>query len=157
MVKIPNEMVKNFGDPKCRRDLMSQYGNSKSAYCGSNSDGEAILISIATTSIQVTTFQENVWVRIDTYNEQGYKESERYDGRWKAKKEHSLKQNTTHCTAEALENAAKTLNPNYSDRHNDIVFASDVCRSALNDSSLSQEIKEKLKSAIRTLNSIACR
>lgn len=157
MKTIPNELTKNFADPACRRQLMKCYGTSKTSYHGSNEHGEAVLISISTKSIQVTTYQNNGWVRIDEYDERGFKESERFEGRWltKDQKNEAPATKKSHAFSTSVRRAAEALNPNYSKRHNDIVFASDICKAVLNNTSLPTDIREKLVSAIETLDSIA--
>lgn len=80
---IPNELTQNFGDINVRRELMKLYGESRTAYSGTNEDGEDVLVSIAPDSIVVSTFQSNGWVRKNYYGKDGLPEGETFDGRWK--------------------------------------------------------------------------
>lgn len=82
MQKIPNVATTNFGDPKCRRELMAQYGDSKFPYYGSNEEGESVLVSIAKDSIVTRTFQHNGWVRVNYYDANGLEEGSSFEGRW---------------------------------------------------------------------------
>lgn len=82
-MKIPNEISAAFGTAAGRRQLMKLYGNSENLLGGNNQDGEAVLLSIHPDCLIEVVFQSNGWTRIDTFDAQGNKESERYDGRWK--------------------------------------------------------------------------
>lgn len=80
---IPNELSLSFGDVKTRRKLMELYGDSQTAYSGVNEDGEDVMVSIASNSIVVSTFQKNGWLRKNFYDEYGFNDGETFDGRWK--------------------------------------------------------------------------
>lgn len=158
MPHIPNELSKNFVTAEGRRKLMELYGDSKTSFRGSNSDGEAVDISISYSGIQLTTYQENGWLRVDVYDGMGHKESERFEGRWRKSKEKTAEtSDAEYPVPQAIAKAAYALNPNYSRRHNDIVFASDVCKAVLQQISLPKEIKDRLRASIQTLDSIARR
>lgn len=71
-------------DPKLLRELIREYGNSKSMFTGTNEDGERMTISIDTENGIVTnTFQSNGWVRVNYYGSDGLPEGETFDGKWK--------------------------------------------------------------------------
>ena len=78
-----NDLAKNFDDIEVRRTLMREFGDSETAFSGVNENGEDILISIATGSIVVSTYQHNGWVRVNYYNADGYDDGETFKGRWK--------------------------------------------------------------------------
>lgn len=60
-------------------DLMDKYGDSEMPFDGKNQDGEAVLVSISKDNIAVRTYQNNGWIRINTYWRDGTTE-ETYDG-----------------------------------------------------------------------------
>lgn len=84
MLTIPNRLTRNFHKAETRRQLMRKYGDLNTAFSGVNALGESVLVSISYTGIQVKTNQKNGWVRVDTYDELGYKDSESFDGKWKS-------------------------------------------------------------------------
>lgn len=83
MRAIPNNISANFGDAKCRRMLMAEYGDSKFPFYGANEEGENVLISIAKDSIVTHTFQHNGWTRVNYYDFNGNAEGVTFEGRWK--------------------------------------------------------------------------
>lgn len=68
-----------FG-PGERRALMEK---GSAMYPGKSIEGEDILVQVDETGIEVKTFQENGWMRVDYYNERGYHEGQTFQGRWK--------------------------------------------------------------------------
>lgn len=76
-----NELAKDFNNIENRKLLMREFGDSETAFCGINEDGEAIMISITSNSIAVRTNQSNGWVRVNYYDEFGNQEGESYEGR----------------------------------------------------------------------------
>jgi hypothetical protein len=56
----------------------SSYG----LFAGKNENDETVHAVIAEDGMEVTTFQSNGWVRVDTYSTDGLKTDETYDGRW---------------------------------------------------------------------------
>lgn len=84
MSAIPNELTKNFDDIECRRKLMELYGDSEFPFSGVNENGEEVLVSISKSGIVVRTNQENGWVRVNYYDEDGEFSGESYDGRWRS-------------------------------------------------------------------------
>lgn len=158
MQHIPNELAQNFVTAEGRRKLMDLYGDSKTSFRGSNSDGEAVDLSISRNGIQLTTYQDNGWLRVDVYDARGNKESERFEGRWRSRKKATEDLPAgKNAVPKAISDAAETLNPNYSTRHNNIVFASDVCKAVLQKFSLPEEIRNQLRASIQTLDTIARR
>lgn len=158
MQHIPNELAQNFVTVEGRRKLMDLYGASKTSFRGSNSDGEAVDLSISRNGIQLTTYQDNGWLRVDVYDARGNKESERFEGRWLSRQKAKTETPTgSSSVPKAILDAAEALNPNYGSRHNDIVFASDVCKAVLQKVSMPEEVKNQLRASIRTLDSIARR
>lgn len=67
-------------------DLMKKHGNSELPFVGQNEDGESVEISICTDNISVRTFQNNGWVRLNVYHDDGYCE-ELFEGRWNCQEE----------------------------------------------------------------------
>lgn len=80
---IPNELSQNFGDIKVRRKLMDLYGDNQGTYGGVNENGEDVLVAIDHNGIEVSTFQENGWLRKNFYDEDGFDAGESYEGRWR--------------------------------------------------------------------------
>lgn len=71
-------------DPKLLRELIREYGDSKSTFTGANEEGERMTISIDTENGIVTnTFQSNGWVRVNYYGTDGLPGGETFDGKWK--------------------------------------------------------------------------
>lgn len=83
MRSIPNELSARFGEIEVRKQLMVEYGDSETAFTGTNADEEVVMVSIFTDKIIVRTYQNNGWIRLDYYDGDGYYESEMYDGKWK--------------------------------------------------------------------------
>jgi hypothetical protein len=50
---------------------MEDHGNSKSMFFGNNESGEPFTVSIHPDKIIVTTYQENNWIRTNTYHADG--------------------------------------------------------------------------------------
>lgn len=71
-------------DPKLLRELIKEYGNSDTMFSGTNSEGEQMTISIDTKNGIVTnTYQNNGWVRVNSYGVDGRPDSEWFDGKWR--------------------------------------------------------------------------
>lgn len=79
--EAPKDLGKHlaFG-PEERRALMAK---GSAMYPGKNLDGEDILVQVDETGIEVKTFQENGWMRVDYYNQNGYHEGQTFQGKWK--------------------------------------------------------------------------
>jgi hypothetical protein len=57
-------------------------------YGGKNSDDEKLVILLEQgVGMDVYTYQNNGWVRIDDFGENGYKQGETFEGRWDKDKE----------------------------------------------------------------------
>ena len=66
-----NDRAKINFDPtdwEAMKKLMAQYGDSDTAFDGTNTNGEDVLISISKNSIVVRTLQSNGWMRRDIYS-----------------------------------------------------------------------------------------
>lgn len=63
------------------RELMEEYGDSKTEKFGSNELGENIGISIFKDKIVVVTYQSNGWIRKNIYYQDGSRE-ELFDGKY---------------------------------------------------------------------------
>ena len=83
-MKIPNELTRNFSDINVRRELIRKYGGHPLPFSGINENGENVLVSIdKERGIVVRCFQQNGWVRVNTYDKDGLQIAEAYEGRWK--------------------------------------------------------------------------
>lgn len=82
MNKIPNELSARFNEVEIRKQIMSEYGDSDTAFLGTNDNGETVMMSVFKDKIIVETHQNNGWVRKDYYDENGYYEAEMYEGKW---------------------------------------------------------------------------
>lgn len=66
-----NDRAKINFDPtdwESMKKLMAQYGDSDTAFDGTNTNGEDVLISINKDNIVVRTLQSNGWMRRDIYS-----------------------------------------------------------------------------------------
>lgn len=66
-----NDRAKINFDPTdwgAMKKLMAQYGDSDTAFDGTNTNGEDVLISINKDNIVVRTLQSNGWMRRDIYS-----------------------------------------------------------------------------------------
>lgn len=77
---IPNAVSRQFVTVNGRKDLMRDY---LGIYAGTNSDGETVQLSICPQLMELTTFQNNGWVRINWYDTDGQPTGEAFDGKWK--------------------------------------------------------------------------
>ena len=83
MQKIPNEYSAEFNTVKGRARLIGYYGDSPNMFEGQNEDGEKVWISFSKErGIIAKTFQSNGWLRVNTYDSEGYAEMETFEGRW---------------------------------------------------------------------------
>lgn len=83
MTKIPNDLSMQFKTREGRKAMIDAYGDSDSMFFGENEDGENVYLSIAHTGIVLKTEQENGWVRVNYYDENGYSVGEGFDGKWR--------------------------------------------------------------------------
>ena len=72
---IPNHVSQRFTIADGRKELMRNF-------VGTNSDEERVLLIICPTSLELTTFQNNGWVRINWYDADGLATGEVFDGKW---------------------------------------------------------------------------
>ena len=82
MKTIPNELTKNFADDKTRKEIIEKFTDYKQAFFGKNEDGEDVEIHIAESGIILKTYQNNGWLRVNYYDENGYAEDEVFNGKW---------------------------------------------------------------------------
>ena len=54
-----------------RVEIMKEHGDSKTMFTGTNENNELVTISIFYDKIVVTTYQNNNWIRTNTYWEDG--------------------------------------------------------------------------------------
>lgn len=83
VTKIPNDLSIQFKTREGRKVLIDTYGDSNSMFFGENEDGENVYLSIAHTGIVLKTEQDNGWVRVNYYDENGYSVGEGFDGKWR--------------------------------------------------------------------------
>lgn len=57
----------NPRDYKSMIELMDKYGDSKFPFHGKNENGERVIVSVSKDNITVETFQDNDWIRKNTY------------------------------------------------------------------------------------------
>jgi len=83
MVSIPNELSRRFNTVEGRRKLIEEYANSTTMFSGENEDGECVFLSISESGMILRTEQENGWVRVNYYDQDGYATGEGFDGKWR--------------------------------------------------------------------------
>lgn len=82
-MSIPNELSAQFFTVAGRKKLIDLYGDSKDMFTGHNEDSEMVCVSFDKThGIVLKTYQNNGWVRVNYYDNQGYSTGEGFDGRW---------------------------------------------------------------------------
>ena len=52
-------------------------------FSGENEDGECVFLSISESGMILRTEQENGWVRVNYYDQDGYATGEGFDGKWR--------------------------------------------------------------------------
>ena len=87
MNSIPNELAARFAEVDIRKQIMKEYGNSESAFLGHNEDGELVEMSVRPDEIIVKTYQENGWLRVNYYDENGLPNGETFEGKWEDESE----------------------------------------------------------------------
>lgn len=92
MRSIPNKLSARFNEPEIRRQIMREYGDSTTAFCGTNEDNELVEMSVFLDKIIVKTYQQNGWLRVNHFDECGYPSGETYEGRWDDESEKHLRQ-----------------------------------------------------------------
>lgn len=76
---ISNHVSQRFTTADGRKELMRNFVGT---YSGTNSDEERVLLIICPTSLELTTFQSNGWVRINWYDADGLATGEAFDSKW---------------------------------------------------------------------------
>lgn len=87
MDSIPNKLATRFAEVEVRKQIMKEYGNSESAFLGHNEDRELVEISVHPDEIIVKTYQENGWLRVNYYDENGLPNGETFEGKWEDESE----------------------------------------------------------------------
>ena len=80
---MENEIYFDGNNSELLRNLMEEYGNSEFPYHGENTEGEEIEIHICKDSIVYKTYQQNSWIRVNYYDEDGMPDGETFEGKWK--------------------------------------------------------------------------
>jgi len=83
MERIPNSISARFNTQEGRRFMIREYGESKSMYSGNNELGERVYLSIAPNGMVLKTEQDNGWLRVNYYDENGFSTGETFEGRWR--------------------------------------------------------------------------
>jgi hypothetical protein len=80
-MKMEKEALFHFDNrnPDLLVSLMKQYGSDNQTFAGKNEKGERVLFHIFSNEIVVTTFQNNGWMRINYYDENGFFAGETYE------------------------------------------------------------------------------
>ena len=78
---MENQINIDFNEIKSLRNTMDKYGDIDYMVRGVNDNGEDQQIHISHDNIIVETFQENGWLRVNTYWYDGTCE-ETFNGRW---------------------------------------------------------------------------
>lgn len=76
------ELRIDFEDVSEMRKVMEEYGDLDQMVFGENEEGESTQISISHDSIQMTTLQNNGWIRVSFLSYEGIHESW-FEGRWR--------------------------------------------------------------------------
>lgn len=77
---IPDADAQKLTTPEGRKWVMQNYNG---IYSGENTDGEAVLVTICSTALKITTSQNNGWIRINWYDASGLPAGETFDGKWR--------------------------------------------------------------------------
>ena len=79
-----NESMKfdiNLDSPECVKKLIQETENGM--YSSVSNDGEKVVVYIQQNKcMDVHFYQKNGWIRVDGYDEDGFKVSESFSGRW---------------------------------------------------------------------------
>ena len=79
-----NESVKfniDLSSPECVKKLIQETENGM--YSSVSNDGEKVVVYIEQyTGMEVHFYQKNGWIRVDDYDENGFKTGETFSGRW---------------------------------------------------------------------------
>ena len=81
--RISNDMASMFGTVQGRKNLIEFYGKYAGNYAGVNEHNEMVLLSIRVNGIAYTCYQENGWIRVNRYDEDGLMTDEQFEGRWR--------------------------------------------------------------------------
>lgn len=106
---IPDSEGHKFTTVEGRKELMQKYGKDSWPYDGVNEDGEQVMVSISTDSIVVKTYQHNGWTRVNYYDEEGYPNGEKFEGRWGTPKNVTVSEKGTNPQPEVIKVAKSTL------------------------------------------------
>lgn len=71
----------DLGNPEQVKDLINN--NESSLYDTVNEDGEKVFVYLDKgIGMDVKTYQENGWIRVDSFDNDGFKTDEMFEGRW---------------------------------------------------------------------------
>ena len=73
----------DFSNKEEVKKAILEHGDIGHMVFGKNSEGEDMDISITSHGIKTRTYQNNRWVRVNWYGEDGRCEGESFEGRWK--------------------------------------------------------------------------
>lgn len=78
-----NELAAHFEDINIRKQMIEEFGESKTNFYGKNADKEVVCIAIdSEKGIILHTYQANGWIRVNYYDKNGKNEGETFDGHW---------------------------------------------------------------------------
>lgn len=80
---IPNELSAKFNTQEDRKKILQDYADSDTMFVGENEDGERVYLSVAHSGMVLRTEQDNGWVRVNYYDDEGCASGESFDGKWK--------------------------------------------------------------------------
>ena len=73
----------DFSDPKSVKTNINKYKNLDYMIFGKNTDDEDMDISLSEDGVVTKTYQNNGWLRVNYYDENGFMECETFEGRWR--------------------------------------------------------------------------
>lgn len=83
-----NESMKfdiRLSSPECVKKLIQE--TESGMYSSVSNDGEEVVVYIQQNrSMDVHFYQKNGWIRVDGYDEDGFKTAETFSGRWNKKR-----------------------------------------------------------------------
>lgn len=84
MAKIKGTLELDFSNPKQVSEAISNYKYCPEVFTGTNQNGESVEICFySDATAQLTTYQDNGWVRVNYYSEDGYCECETFERMWR--------------------------------------------------------------------------
>lgn len=81
-IKVTLEL--DFSNPKQVSEAISNYKYCPEVFIGTNQNGESVEICFySDATAQLTTYQDNGWVRVNYYSEDGCCECETFERKWR--------------------------------------------------------------------------